>query len=243
MQRPLLSNAQLPRVVAITLIALLSTSAFAQDDEPISSNQKIRFYKVNKDLQGDRIMVTSKKSAELGCHNFIKQVRVHRAVQTGFVACSLYQDKDCPITKVVPVSHEKDPRRTYLLTEGLGWLPQSEEERGVKVKSWQCDLELEADLLGRDSQLAKTEVVRLRIKARRAKEIAEKAQKKAEQAEKASEESIESAAAALKRAIAAGYEPPLELGKSLNDESEQDSDSESQDKEKGDAEEKATKEQ
>ena len=216
-------------IVAITMIALLTNIVFAQDDAPISSNKKIRFYKVNKDMQGDRIMLTSKKSSQPGCHNFVKQVRVHRAVQTGFVACALFEGKDCPLPTVVAVSHEKDPRRTYLLTEGLGWMPQSEEERGVKLKSWLCDLKLEADLLGRDSQLAKAEVVRLQVKAQRAKEFAEKAQKKAEKAKKTSEKSIESAAAALKRAIAAGYQPPVELGENIDGE-------ESDQEEKGDTE-------
>ena len=235
-----LSSVQALGIAAVTMISLLASTVFAQDDAPLSSNKKIRFYKVNKDLQGDRIMLTSKKSSQLGCHNFVKQVRVHRAVQTGYVACALYQDKDCPLATVVPVSHEKDPRRTYLLTEGLGWLPQSEEERGVKVKSWQCELDLEVDLLGRDSQLAKAEVVRLRMASDLAKAIAEKAKRKAEKAEKTSERSIESAAVALKRAIAAGYEPPIELGKSLDEEeTAEDYDEEK----KGDAEDKLEKEQ
>ena len=203
---------------AITMIGLLSNIAFAQDGAPISSNQKVRFYKVNKDMQADRIMLTSKKSTQLGCHNFIKQVRVHRAVQTGFIACSLYEDKDCPLATVVPVASEKEPRRTYLLTEGLGWLPQSEEERGVKIKSWKCDIDLKPDLLGRDSQLAKAEVVRLRVKARRAKKIAERAQKRADKAKKVSKNAIKLAAAALKRAVDAGYEPPPKAGMRLGGE-------------------------
>jgi hypothetical protein len=196
----------------ITIISLLSNNTFAQDQAPISSNQNIRFYKVNKDMQGDKIMLTKKKTSQLGCHNFIKQARVHRAVQTGFIACSIYQDKDCPLASAVPVANEKDPRRTYLLTEGLGWLPQSEEERGVKVKSWTCDIDIKADVLGHDAQLAKTEVVRLRVKARQAKELADRALKKADKAKKVSENAAELAAATLKRAIDAGYTPPPEAG-------------------------------
>jgi hypothetical protein len=196
----------------ITIIALLSNNIFAQDQAPISSNKNIRFYKVNKDMQGDRVMLTKKKTSQLGCHNFIKQVRVHRAVQTGFIACSVYQDKDCPLASAVPVANEKDPRRTYLLTEGLGWLPQSEEERGVKVKSWKCDIDLKADILGHDAQLAKTEVVRLRVKARQARELADRVQKKADKAKKVSKNAVELAAATLKRAIDAGYKPPPEAG-------------------------------
>jgi hypothetical protein len=205
-------------IAAVSMFALLSNITFAQDDAPISSNQNVRFYKVNKAMKGNRIMLTKKKTSQVGCHNFIKQVRVHRAVQTGFIACSLYEYKDCPLASVVPVAREKQPRRTYLLTEGRAWLPQSEEERGVEVKSWQCDMKLEADFLGHDYQLAKTEIVRLRVKAEHALEIAERAQKKADRAKKLSEDAIELATAALKRAVDAGYELPPEMDEDSDNE-------------------------
>lgn len=199
-------------IAAISMLALLSNITFAQDDAPISSNQNVRFYKVNKAMQGNRIILTKKKTSQVGCHNFIKQVRVHRAVQTGFIACSLYEGKDCPLTTAVPVAIEKNPRKTYLLTEGLAWLPQSEEKFGVNIKSWKCDVDLEASLLGHDYQLAKAEIVRLRVKAQRANEIAERAQKKADKAQKSAENAIELASAALKKAVDAGYQPPPVAG-------------------------------
>ncbi len=218
MKKNTYSNPHAWCIAAISMFALLSNITFAQDDTPISSNQNVRFYKVNKAMQGNRIMVTKKNTSQVGCHNFIKQVRVHRAVQTGFIACSLYQSKDCPLATAVPVANEKDPRKTYLLTEGLGWLPQSEEELGVNIKSWKCDMKLEADFLGHDYQLAKTEIVRLRVKAEHALEIAERAQKKADKAKKVSENAIELATAALKRAIDAGYEPPPEVDEDSDNE-------------------------
>lgn len=194
--------------IVILIFSALANIALAKEETQLKGNQDIRFYKVNKQMQGNRIMLTKKKSKRLGCHNFVKQVRVHRAVQIGFAACSLYQDKDCRATTIVPSSRAKDPRRTYLLTEGFGWLPQSEEERGVEVKSWQCDAEIELDLLVRDSQLAEEEVSRLRIKAVKARKFAKMAKQKADKATKVSKKAIESATAALDRAVNAGYEAP-----------------------------------
>lgn len=207
------------RAIYLCLVigALSATNlAYGQDEQPISDRKNIRFYKVNKDMQGDRIMLTEKKSTNVGCHNFLKQVRVHKTVQTGFYSCSLYSEKDCPIPSLVRAATEKNPRKSFLLTEGLGWLTKSNKNpRGFKVKSWRCDMKADLSLLVRESELAALEVIRLNKVSSRSKMKAEEAQKKADKAEKTADDAKKQAALALKKAVDAGYKPPPAPGAKL----------------------------
>ncbi|MBT8115099.1 MAG: hypothetical protein KJP04_06950, partial [Arenicella sp.] len=125
---------------------------------PASPKKSIRFYKVNKQMQGDRVMLTPKKSSSPGCQNFLKSVRVHKAVQTGYIVCLVYAEKDCKHASMVEVAREEKPRRTYFLTEGFAWMPQSDDMRWVKLGSWNCGLELEAEHFAEEAMLAAAEV-------------------------------------------------------------------------------------
>lgn len=106
-------------------------------------HRDVRFYKVNKFLQADRIRFTKKKARQLGCHNFLKKSRVHRAVQFGYGACSLFSKKDCPLDSVIAVARKKDDVSTTVMAEGYGWFPQSEHPQGSKLRSWYCSASLE----------------------------------------------------------------------------------------------------
>ena len=116
-------------------IVCLSLPALAQND---SKRQQIRFYKINKHEQTARIKFTAKKARAPGCHNFLKKTRVFKAIQFGFESCELFSKKDCPIGSEIRVTRDKNPEPTNKLTQGFGWLPDSEHARGAKLRSWSC---------------------------------------------------------------------------------------------------------
>ena len=121
--------------ILLGLLIILPQISQAQDR---ISHRDVRFYKVNKFLQADRIRFTKKRAAQAGCHNFLKKSRVHRAVYFGFGACSLFSQKDCPLDSVIAVAREKDEVSTTVMAEGYSWFPQSEHPQGSKLKSWYC---------------------------------------------------------------------------------------------------------
>ncbi|NNC99018.1 MAG: hypothetical protein HKN85_02430 [Gammaproteobacteria bacterium] len=197
-------------VCAFSLALSIQSNAIAKELDglqlaaPVSPRKNIRFYKVNKQLQADRIMLTEKKASTPGCQNFLKSVRVHRVVQTGHTVCTLYTEKDCKAFSIVNVASEKDPRNTTWLTEGIGWLPQSEQPRGVKISSWNCASGVEPEQIAHEYRLASAEVDRLALIAKKATERAALAQNKANKAQKNADRAIEQAGLAKRRAIAAG---------------------------------------
>ena len=223
-----------PKVYAVALlVAFMSLAGINQGHAkkpdqlqfppPISSSKNIRFYKVNKQLQADRVMLTDKKASSPGCQNFLKSVRVHRVVQTGYSLCSLYTEKNCSANSIVNVATEKDPRKTSLLTEGIGWLPQSDEPRGVSVASWSCGFELESGQLAYEARLAAGEAKRLATVASKAADRVTRAQRRAAEAKKVADKATDQADLAKRRAVTAGVvfpEEPSEVGKGAPDEEE-----------------------
>lgn len=144
--------------------------------EPVSSKQSIRFYKANKELQADRVIITADKASNLGCNNFLKKVRVFKALQIGFQSCHLYEKKNCAVGSVVPVNSEKQERHTYILTEGQAWFVQDEDERGADVRSWSCGMALEEGELRVEMLLANREATRINSDRKLAKRKLDKAQ-------------------------------------------------------------------
>lgn len=202
---------------------------------PVSPKQIVRFYKVNKQIQADRIMLTNEKASSLGCQNFLKKVRVHRAVQIGFLACTLYEKKNCDDRHILVAETEKDPRRTSLLTEGRGWYPYSENDRGATVGSWKCAMDVEPDQLEFETRLAKREVGRLNKVSLLAAKKAAEAQKKANRAKKSLSDAKDQAYSYRELALAAGVEffedrETETVLKSEDDEDEEDEDSDKADK-------------
>ena len=133
------------------------------------ARQTIRFYKVNRQIQADRIKFTKKKAAKPGCHNFRKKARVYKTVQIGYSWCALYQKKGCADESIISLSQEDpnekiddenkptlpdseeeqensandvsvDENLTTEMTEGIAWYPVSKHKRGVKIGSWSCFL-------------------------------------------------------------------------------------------------------
>lgn len=125
-----------PFLVCLIVTCALNFSLGAQAKD--KERRDIRFYKANKILQTDRIRFTRKKANKLGCHNFVKKARVYKLVQFGYVACYIFSDKDCASDSVVAIAREKDEITSAVALEGYGWYPHSDNERGVKLKSWSC---------------------------------------------------------------------------------------------------------
>lgn len=104
-----------------------------------SSTKAVRFYKVNRDLQADRLRFTNSAASKPGCHNFIKKARVHRLVQIGYQRCSVYAEKSCLAESIVGAVTEKDEMPVTDLTEGVSWFFDQDNARGERLKSWYCE--------------------------------------------------------------------------------------------------------
>ena len=156
------------------LWAIFLSSSIQLSQAQNRAHQDVRFYKVNKFLQADRIRFTKKKAKSIGCHNFLKKSRVHRAVQFGYGACSLFSKKDCPLDSVIAVARKKDEVTTTVMAEGYGWFTQSEHPQGSKLRSWYCSSSLEdhpVEIV--ETEIEKEEVIE-EDKAIETDEIAEK---------------------------------------------------------------------
>jgi len=92
--------------IALSLTLILGLSYISQVEA--GAQQTIRFYKVNREIQADRIKFTKKKASQSGCHNFRKKARVYKAVQIGYSGCSLYAKKGCAGESIITVS-QKEP--------------------------------------------------------------------------------------------------------------------------------------
>jgi len=223
-------KAQLAIAVVIGLVALIgATPAIAKDKaakpyltQPVSPKKTIRFYKANKQLQADRVQFTGKGTDKEGCHNLLKKTRIYKAQQIGFATCSLYEKKDCAVSSLVPVQSEKQLHSSYLLREGVAWLPQGENERGITVASWYCGSTLELGELREENTLAKQETNRLKRAERDAKKALEEAQADYAKAQKAKKRADEYAERTKQEAIAQG---------AIDPDPEEDEDSESSEEE------------
>lgn len=131
----LLGLAQLAFVLQGT-DGLISNAVAAPSD--LNKRQEIRFYKANRNLQTDRIWFTKKKGRSPGCHNFLKKTRVYKVVQFGFEECILFSQKSCAAGSEIAASHSDSEQPEVALSQGFAWLPESEHERGAKIRSWSC---------------------------------------------------------------------------------------------------------
>lgn len=132
------------RILVKIWFFLLSASILIGAQAPLAQaatgqeRQYIRFYKINKHEQTDRIRFTGKKGRKAGCQNFLKKTRVFKAIQFGYESCQLFSAKGCASGSEISVTRDKDEIATTTLTQGFGWLPESEHKRGVKLRSWNC---------------------------------------------------------------------------------------------------------
>ena len=192
-------------------------------NKPVSPKQNVRFYKANRQLQADRIKLVGGDTSQAGCQNTLKKTRVFKVLQIGFSFCTLYEEKDCAIGSLVPVQSEKQQFSTYFLSEGAGWFPQGEDERGVKVGSWNCANEVETGEMRVEHELAATEIIRLRKAKNAAKRHLEEAQAKYADSEKSLGAIRDYAERARKEAVSIGaIEPPKETIEANSEEKLQD---------------------
>ena len=118
-------------MLAILLISLPSLA---------KQKPQIRFYKIDKQEQTSKILFASKRGRQSDCQNFLKRKRVYQVNQFGFANCRLYAEKHCVADSVIQVTRSKDLTPVENLSQGFSWFPISEHKRGVKLRSWQCDL-------------------------------------------------------------------------------------------------------
>ncbi len=121
-------------IVVLLVYLLVNTPSLAKQ------KPQIRFYKANKQLQTSRIMFTAKRGRQTDCQNFLKKKRVFQVNQFGFANCRLYAKKNCVVDSQIQVTRKKDKTPVDQLSQGFSWFPISEHKRGIKLRSWQCDL-------------------------------------------------------------------------------------------------------
>ena len=131
-----MEDRQLVKKAALLVLVILLIGV------PSVAKQKpqIRFYKIDKQEQTSKILFASKRGRQSDCQNFLKKKRVYQVNQFGFANCRLYAEKNCVVDSVIKVTRSKDPTPVENLSQGFSWFPISEHKRGVKLRSWQCDL-------------------------------------------------------------------------------------------------------
>ena len=146
----------------LLFIGALGVAAFYTPEAQATNNQTIRFYKVNRAIQADRIKFKKKKSKQAGCHNFLKKARVYKTVQIGYAWCSLYAKKNCAEGSIIALSKDDseevraalavkiksseiepqaDNNLSKTMNQGNIWYPIATSKRGAKIRSWHCSLE------------------------------------------------------------------------------------------------------
>lgn len=205
----------------LTLILLTSNAVYAKEKakkevakvEPlfspaVSAKQKIRFYKANKQLQATSILLTEEKSSAAGCQNFLKKVKVYKVVQIGFANCTIYAEKECPVATSVAANSEEQAHTTTLLSEGVGWFPEGDSDRGATIKSWRCDQEVDSGQIALETRHARRELASLNKQAQVMEKKAAEAREKANQAQKAANKAKDYALRVKAYALATGAIEP-----------------------------------
>jgi hypothetical protein len=108
-------------------------SLSADDD----SFKMIRFYKLNKNEQQNRLLIREGRLKKVGCQNFSTKPRVYRLTQIGFKYCYIYSKKDCEAGTEIMGSW-KGEKQDNKFTQGGEWLFNKANLRGEKAKSWHC---------------------------------------------------------------------------------------------------------
>ena len=209
-----------PMILMALMVAIVFAPILKAEDQednakpfivsPVSPKKSIRFYTANSQLQANKVNLTGGDIDAVGCHNMLRKTKVFKSLQIGFGVCSLYAKKDCNIDSLVPVQSEKRIYATYVMSEGIGWLPQSEDERGVKVASWSCTMDIEDGELRFETRLAKTEKKRMKFEHVLAAERLAEAQAEFNQIEKAARKADEYEEFARDEAIDRGLIEPNE---------------------------------
>ena len=128
--------AALKSLLTVSIAIFLATTS-AQS--VASDRQGIRFYKINKDGITQALRFTAKKARKAGCHNFIRKARLHKVVHFEYKICRVYAEKSCLTESIMNFYREKEPAPVTDLSEGFGWHPVGDHERGEKAKSWFCE--------------------------------------------------------------------------------------------------------
>ena len=121
-------------IAIIVNFSIISTNSLYAENK---TNKIIRFYKLNKKEQQNRLLIRESHLRKTGCHNFTTTPTIYRLTQIGFEYCAIYVKKDCPAGTEVMGSWGNKKRDTKL-TQGGTWFFNQTFPHGEKVKSWYC---------------------------------------------------------------------------------------------------------
>lgn len=109
--------------------------AYAGDD----TLKIIRFYKLNSKGQQNRLVIRQSRLKKPGCHNFTTSPKIYRLTQIGYEYCIVFAKKNCSPGTEISGSWKGDELDTKF-SQGGEWLFTHHDEKGVKAKSWSCQL-------------------------------------------------------------------------------------------------------
>lgn len=121
-------------IAIVVSFSIIATHSLYADNK---TNKIIRFYKLNKQKQQNRLLIRESRLSKTGCHNFATTPTIYRLTQIGFEYCVIYAKKDCPAGTEIMGSW-KDKKRDIKLTQGGTWFFNQHSPRGEKAKSWYC---------------------------------------------------------------------------------------------------------
>lgn len=112
-----------------------SQHIYAGDDEL----KIVRFYKLNKKGQQNRLFIRESRLKKPGCHNFSTSPKIYRLTQIGYEYCIVFAKKNCSAGTEITGGWKGD-KIDSKLSEGGEWLFTHHNKKGVKAKSWSCKL-------------------------------------------------------------------------------------------------------
>ena len=129
--------APLSLITALLACTLISTA--------YAASTNVRMYKLNKKDQKIRIILRSNVE-QPGCHNMpLRGKKVVQFAQKGFAWCSVYSEKNCKASSIIPAlwtgkryrkiefDQAKPQQKLFV---GSDWQLQTEDERTL---SWYCE--------------------------------------------------------------------------------------------------------
>ena len=99
----------------------------------------IRFYKLNSKGQQNRLIIRESRLKKTGCHNFATKPKVYRLTQIGFQHCWIYTKKNCEEGTAITGLWKGEKQDTQF-SQGGEWLFTHHDEKGVRAKSWRCEI-------------------------------------------------------------------------------------------------------
>lgn len=134
-----------PRTLYFRTLGLaISASLISVAIPAFAEKSDIRFYHLHK--QDGQVRIRNKNTDETGCHNFgWRKKGLHRVALTGYSACYVYSEKNCPQDKLLSAMWDgKQYRQADIditqpqskLLRGSRWMFA---KKNIKAQSWSCE--------------------------------------------------------------------------------------------------------